>query len=81
MKPNTASSQADTTSNSTATGTVLPEVSASATTNHDSHAAGHHSGSWLPQTGEDVQRWLAVTGSVLLMITGGIVVWWRKRRA
>uniref|UniRef100_UPI00053475B6 LamG-like jellyroll fold domain-containing protein n=1 Tax=Lactiplantibacillus paraplantarum TaxID=60520 RepID=UPI00053475B6 len=81
VKPNTASSQADTTSNSTATGTVLPEVSASATTNHDSHAAGHHSGSWLPQTGEDVQRWLAVTGSVLLMITGGIVVWWRKRRA
>ena len=68
-----------TTHGSAVTGTTLPETTTSAA-RQTSHTTGHRSGHWLPQTGEDVQRWLAVAGSALLVITGAIAVWWRKRR-
>lgn len=61
------------------TGTTLPETN-TATNGTHSTTKPHH-GSWLPQTGEAIQRWLAVAGSLLLMITGGLAVWWRKRHA
>ncbi|MGO3425484.1 MAG: LPXTG cell wall anchor domain-containing protein, partial [Lactiplantibacillus plantarum] len=81
MTAGTASSHASTVTDRVTSGTVLPETSSSATTNHGSHSTGHHGSGWLPQTGEAVQRWLAVAGGVFLMLTGAIAVWWRKRRA
>ncbi|MBS0953110.1 LamG-like jellyroll fold domain-containing protein [Lactiplantibacillus plantarum] len=81
MTAGTASSHASTVTDRVTSCTVLPETSSSATTNHGSHSTGHHGSGWLPQTGEAVQRWLAVAGGVFLMLTGAIAVWWRKRRA
>ncbi|WP_421428907.1 LamG-like jellyroll fold domain-containing protein [Lactiplantibacillus plantarum] len=81
MTAGTASSHASTVTDRVTSGTVLPETSSSATTNHGSHSTDHHGSGWLPQTGEAVQRWLAVAGGVFLMLTGAIAVWWRKRRA
>ncbi|WHQ51946.1 alkaline phosphatase family protein [Lactiplantibacillus plantarum] len=81
MTAGTASSHASTVTDRVTSGTVLPETSSSAATNHGSHSTGHHGSGWLPQTGEAVQRWLAVAGGVFLMLTGVIAVWWRKRRA
>ncbi|MFH5830285.1 alkaline phosphatase family protein [Lactiplantibacillus plantarum] len=81
MTAGTASSHASTVTDRVTSGTVLPETSSSAATNHGSHSTGHHGSGWLPQTGEAVQRWLAVAGGVFLMLTGAIAVWWWKRRA
>ncbi|MFC6295801.1 LamG-like jellyroll fold domain-containing protein [Lactiplantibacillus daoliensis] len=36
--------------------------------------------SWLPQTGEQVQTVLSVIGGVLLAISGGVFIWWRRQR-
>lgn len=69
----------DGTSTASTNGTTLPETN-TATNGAYSTTKPHH-GSWLPQTGEAIQRWLAVAGSLLLMITGGLAVWWRKRHA
>jgi LPXTG-motif cell wall-anchored protein len=69
----------DGTSTVSTNGTTLPETN-TATNGAHSTTKPHH-GSWLPQTGEAIQRWLAVAGSLLLMIAGGLAVWWRKRHA
>ncbi|CAM3154585.1 LPXTG cell wall anchor domain-containing protein [Lactiplantibacillus plajomi] len=46
------------------------------TSKSDSQASG-----WLPQTGEQIQKWLVATGAMLLAVVGGIAVWLRKRHA
>ncbi|MGV7801864.1 LPXTG cell wall anchor domain-containing protein, partial [Mycobacterium kansasii] len=56
------------TSTASTNGTTLPETNTATNATH-STTKPHH-GSWLPQTGEAIQRWLAVAGSLLLMITG-----------